>query len=116
MIPSKFEELEKEHTKNVEEMMKLANQIDLTLIKYPKTYKRSVLRDFIGSFKENLKRLDYAILENVPERRDLEGLTDYDSEELDEVYSEYMEKDISYDEAVKKIKEINDRYIEEENK
>lgn len=114
MIPSKFEELEKEHTQNVKEMMDLSNQINLILIKYPKSYRRSVLRSFIDSFRENLKKLDYTLLTNKPEWKDLEGLTNYDSEELDEIYSKYMEEEISYDEAVKKIKEIHNKYLSED--
>lgn len=80
------------------------------LKRYPNNFTKRQIERYITGAKEILINKGQDLLINTQEREDLEGLTDYDSDEIEKVINDYVDTSIDYHIAVKRIKELERKY------
>lgn len=110
MKPQELEHLKKNFKVDVEEMSHYLCITREILKHYPNNFTRQYIERCIVSADEYLRNMDKKLLENVQEKEDLSGLTNYDSDEIQKVVNEYYDCGIDYNEAVKRIKDLERKY------
>lgn len=113
MKPQELEKLESEHNDNVSELQKLGSWMLSILNKYPQNKWVEIQTSLIASALENLKHHYMYMLKNVVEERDLDGLTNWDSDEIEGIKRMYMSGECTYKMAEMLIKSLNDKYDKE---
>lgn len=114
MKPKELENIKKDHEQILSDLKVDVIFIRGALNRYPNNFKIKRLKDLLSSFECVLNNYNEDMLKNVPEEEDLADITCWDSDEIDQVIYNYVEGDISYEEAKKKIKEIEAKYEKEE--
>lgn len=114
MKPKDINYLTQNHKQKCGELKSHMNYMNLILKDYPENFKIKRLKDLLSSFECILNNYSEDMLKNVPEEEDLVDITCWDSDEIDQVIYDYVEGDISYEEAKKKIKDLEAKYEKEE--
>lgn len=110
MKPQQLEHLKKNLDVDVEEMKHYIRIVWSMLDKYPNNFKKENVKKELEWAYGSLQLGQEDLLQNVEEKEDLDELTNYDSDEIDDVKNKYVDAQINYDEAVKQIMELDRKY------
>lgn len=110
MKPQQLEHLKKNLDVDVEEMKHYIRIVWSMLDKYPNNFKKENVKKELEWAYGSLQLGQEDLLQNVEEKEDLDELTNYDSDEIDDTKNKYVNAQINYDEAVKQIMELDRKY------